>query len=205
MYSDFCRVFRNKSILGHVEFRAAGGPSIKHNGGFRPLASKQIAQSTSILVDTLVGLVFRTDSLLGMLPDFGPLVAKEKLKMAEDWKTGKLFTRPNWKLCVLIWWFFRNDSLWGHAGPTSALQLPKMTENGGFRPALGKLFTKSNWNLVCTLIGWVVRNHLILGHVSQFGPIVTRKQLKTVVSHHYLKTNHSIHFSLGVYSYLVWL
>ena len=42
----------------------------------------------------------------------------------------------------------------------------KMTENGSFWPLSEKVFTQSNSNLVCTLIGWVFRNDLLWGNVG---------------------------------------
>ena len=68
----------------------------------------------------------------------------------------------------------------------------KMPENGGFRPLSGKVFTQSISNLLCTLMWWVFRIDLLLGHIGQnhwtnFDSLVATKWLKIVVSNHYLK------------------
>ena len=48
-----------------------------------------------------------------------------------------------------------------------------MTEIGGFWLLPEKVFKQFNSNLVCTLIGWVLRNNLLLVHVGQIlGPLV---------------------------------
>ena len=48
----------------------------------------------------------------------------------------------------------------------------KMTENGGFRPLSGKVFTQSTSNLVCTLIVWVFRINLLFGNVGQISALL---------------------------------
>ena len=63
----------------------------------------------------------------------------------------------------------------------------KMTEN---RSLAQKIFTQSNSDLWCTLVGWVFRIDSLLGHVGQIlALLVTTKWLKMVVCDHFLKNN----------------
>ena len=43
----------------------------------------------------------------------------------------------------------------------------KLGQSWGFRPLSEKLFTQSNSNLVCTLIGWLFRIDSLFSHIGQ--------------------------------------
>ena len=101
--------------------------------------------------------------------NFGPLVATKWLKMVvSDHYLKKHSSNPIQTWCVhlfgecseLICFLAMLARFW----PSSGHQ---MTENGGFQPLSEKVFTQSNSNLVCILIGWVFRIDLLFGHVGQ--------------------------------------
>ena len=111
---------------------------VGRNDGFRSLSEKVFTQSSSYLVCTLIGWVFRIDSLLGHV---GPLVAKKWLKMVGSDKCLKKYSRnPMQTWCVqllgecseLIRFWATLAKFWPSSGH-------KMTENGGFRPLSGHL------------------------------------------------------------------
>ena len=70
-----------------AKFWPSSGHKITENGGFRPLSEKVFMQSYSNLVCTLIGWVFRIDSLLGHV---GQILTLEWPQ--NDWK----------------WWFLTN-------------------------------------------------------------------------------------------------
>ena len=79
----------------------------------------------------------------------------------------------------------------------------KMGRNGGFRPLSEKVFTQSNWNLVCTLFGWVFRIDSLLGHVGQILALWwSQKDWKWWFPPIIWKSIHTILFKLGVCTYL---
>ena len=124
-------------------------------------------QSNSNLVCTLIGSVFRIDSLLGQV---GQILALKWPKDYFNWwfltVIWKNIHTIQFKLCVYTccmsvhnWFAF--GPCWPNFGPLVAKKLLKFGENGCFRPPPAKLSTQPNWFLVCTLIWWVFGNDSI--------------------------------------------
>ena len=98
---------------------------------------------------------------------------------------------------TFVGWVFRIYLLLGDVGlilaPKWPKKLLKMRRNGGVRPLSETVFSQSNSNsnLWCTLVGWVFRSDLLLGHVGQILALYWPKNysnwVKMVVSDHYLK------------------
>ena len=80
----------------------------------------------------------------------------------------------------------------------------EMTENVGFWPSSEKVFTQFNWNLVCTLTGWVFITDLLLGHVGQILALYwPQNDVKWWFLTTIWKSIHVIQFKLGLYTYWV--
>ena len=97
---------------------------------------------------------------------------------------GKSNHSINFKFCVYICWvsvqnLFAFGRCWPNFGTPMAKKLLKMRQNAGFRPLSEKVFSQSNSNssLWCTLVGWVFRSDLLLGHVRQILDLYLAKKL----------------------------
>ena len=103
--------------------------------------------------------------------DIAPASLRPSISPSEQWLPGiisKSFNSVYFKPGMCVYWMgVQNCVAFGPRWPNFGLPVAKMTENGGFRPSLWKLFTQSSWNLVCTLISWFFWNDLILGHIGQ--------------------------------------
>ena len=79
-----------------------------------------------------------------------------------------------------------------------------MTEKGGFWPLFEEVSMQSNSNLVCTLIEWVFRIHLLFSHVGQILAILLpQNDCKWWFPTIFWKSTHVIAFKLGMHTYLV--
>ena len=129
-------------------YPSSGQKTLKmgQNAGFWPLSEKVFTQSNSNLWCTISGWVFRTDSLLGPWPNFGPLVATKWLKIEVSGHYPKKHSHNPIQSCVqllrecseLIRFWATLTKFWPCSGH-------KMTENGDFRSLPEKLFTQSKF------------------------------------------------------------
>ena len=180
------------------------------NGYFWPLSEKVFTQSNSNLVCTYCVSVQNWFAFGPQCPNFGPAVAQKWLKLAARGfrpLSGKLITQVISNLVyAFVRWVarFAFGWRWSNFGPLVAKKRPKI----GRIVALDHYLNKYSHNTIQT---WHVnllgeQNWFVFGPLwPNSGPLVAKKLLKIVVSHHYLKnySRNRIFFKLGVYTYWV--
>ena len=148
-----------------AKFCPSSGHKMTEYGGFRPLFEKVFTEYNSNLVCTLIGWVFRIDSLLGHVSQILALWWPQN-----DWiwwfptVIWKSIHRIQFKLVVYTCWATLAKH-WPSSGH-------KMTENGGFRPlseklpSCGIMITRSISNMVFTLVRGVFTNDAIFCRIG---------------------------------------
>ena len=114
--------------------------------------------------------------ILATLANFWPSSGHKITESGGFWPlTEKVFMNSNSNLvCTLIGWCVHlldecSESIcfWTTLAKFCPSSGHKMTENGSVQPLSGKVSAQSNYNLVCTLLWWMLRIDSLLGQVGQ--------------------------------------
>ena len=140
------------------------------NGGFRPLSENVLLNLIQTWGIHLLGECSEMIRFWATLAQFWPSSGQKKWKWIEmvisDHYLKKYSHNPTQTWCVhLLGECSKLVRFWAALTKFWSSSAHKMTANGGFQSISENVFTQSNSNLVCALIGWVLIIDLLLGQV----------------------------------------
>ena len=148
-------------------------------------------------------------TLAQLWPSSGKRICRKCAKMVVSDHYLKTCYTIQFKLVVYTYWlsarkWFAFERRWPNFGHLVPKKQMKMVQNGDFRPLSEKVFTQSNSNLMCTLIGWVFKINSLLGRVGQILVLqCPQNDCKWRFSVIIWKRFHTIQFKLRMCTYLV--